>query len=281
MPRSVRSAVVLTIAVAGLPAPGALAGEFYWRTDNWGTGVTAAAGSGTVAPGLGWVGWGGSQTDGGGRRVDAQAQFSHTNTRWVPGPQSSSSARASIQSASLHAVVSQPGRQRFQYNSFDPGLMEYSASATVWMWDKVTLTNTGAMVGGTIPSRIKIDGSSTGFTDVFFQFCFVPVDEYQGSSSWDTWSQYRFSGTQYIDIGDIRVPQGERDYYFGMFVRVRVVSDVDGQASTAAFGNSFRFQWDLPRGVSAGSASGAFMVPSPGSAALLVLAGLAGVRRRR
>lgn len=153
------------------------------------------------------------------------------------------------------------------------------AQGTVAYWDTVTFHN-GINISLLANTGLRIDGVLDGaFAQAGYRWYFgsPKTDFFERLNDYAPGHALR-NGDTLVDDGLIVPIGGTRTY----FVYAELSTYAQGTTlgdSVADFGNTLRFQWTLPEGLSVRSASGVFMsatpVPEPSSWALM-LAGLAG-----
>lgn len=191
-------------------------------------------------------------------------------------------AAASLSDGKLHAssIVTWP--------SCDSGVCPSAGGvAHAAMWDTVTFTGVEGEpleIIGLIPTYLEIDGhlGANGYNRAMYRTYFGSDPNYDASDM--PWEELGDGTRESLDNLFIPLGSGPMYVYFELWVSTTTSS---GNA-ISDFGNTMSFGWELPEGVVAHSASGAFLtgaasaVPEPDAWALMILGfGLAGCALRR
>lgn len=162
-------------------------------------------------------------------------------------------------------------------------------SAHAAMWDTIQLfqveDNAPIIENTLIPLELSIDGHLHGDAEARFRFYygdrnFLDLDKL-------AWYDLAEGVSLYNDI--MLVPPVGKQFVYIELWSIALADGVKSQLSHADFGHTLHFNWTLPEGVYAKSASGQFLsqtaaVPEPGAWALMIIGfGVSGaaLRRRR
>jgi hypothetical protein len=161
-----------------------------------------------------------------------------------------------------------------------------SGGAHAAMWDTVTFKSVDGgplEVIGLIPTSLEIDGhlSEVGATAMYRSYFGSNPDYSPADMPWEVLGD----GTR-ESLDSLFVPLGTGPMY--VYFELWVTATSGSGDATADFGNTMSFNWELPEGVIAESASGVFLkggaaaVPEPATWAMMILGfGLVGMAVRR
>jgi hypothetical protein len=194
----------------------------------------------------------------------------------------SGTASASLGHGTLHSFAAAVGTE------CRPTCFKTSTMSVARYWDTITFKNGQNL--GLADLNLRIDGKLAGYfaqaSVRWYRAQAAPVDFFERLDYWAP-AQRLTSGNTVIDDG-LAIPLGNTTTFVFAELYTTAKGTVLGD-SVADFGNTLHFEWVLPEGVTATSASGLFMtapttpVPEPETYALMVagLAAVGFVARRR